>query len=70
MRCVKNGRLKANQCFDEVIESGLEKLGKQISNAGPGVKIAVMNGLPWSRDGVVVVENASGRCAGNRPRQR
>jgi hypothetical protein len=48
----------AGQSFDQVINSGLARLGGLIPSEGQQNRIAVVNGLPWSRDGVVMVENA------------
>ncbi len=48
----------ASHSFDHVIESGLVKLGELIPSCGHTNRLAVFNGLPWERDGMVWVENA------------
>jgi len=43
--------------FDRVIEDGLVELGTHISSEGESRRLAVVNTLPWFRDGVIILEN-------------
>ncbi len=45
--------------FDRVIEDSLARLGEHIRYDGQNRRLAVFNGLPWSRDGVVTLENVT-----------
>jgi alpha-mannosidase len=45
------------RCFDRVIEDGLANLGKHISSEGQSRRFAVVNALPWFRDGVIILDN-------------
>jgi alpha-mannosidase len=48
----------ATRSFDRVIDNGLVRLGELIQSSGQDRRLAVFNGLPWARDGVVILEDA------------